>query len=42
VILAAPRSTGLLVVVPALRMMFLERQHGSHASPDAPQLTPAE
>jgi heavy metal efflux system protein len=32
----------LLVVVPALRMMFLEREHGSHASPDATQLTPAE
>jgi heavy metal efflux system protein len=32
----------LLVVVPALRMMFLEREHGSHTSPDAPQLTPAE
>ena len=32
----------LLVVVPALRMMFLEREHGSHASPDASQLTPAE
>ena len=32
----------LLVVVPALRMMFLEREHGSHTSPDASQLTPAE
>ena len=32
----------LLVVVPALRMMFLEREHGSLASPDAGQLTPAE
>ena len=32
----------LLVVVPAVRMMFLEREHGSHASPDASQLTPAE
>ena len=32
----------LLVVVPAVRMMFLEREHGSHTSPDASQLTPAE
>ena len=32
----------LLVVVPALRMMFLEREPGAHASPDAGQLTPAE
>jgi heavy metal efflux system protein len=32
----------LLVVVPALRMMFLDREYGSHASPQAPQLTPAE
>ena len=32
----------LLVVVPALRMMLLGREHGSHASPDASQLTPAE
>ncbi|HML08770.1 MAG TPA: CusA/CzcA family heavy metal efflux RND transporter [Xanthobacteraceae bacterium] len=32
----------LLVVVPALRMMFLEREHGSHASPGASELTPAE
>ena len=32
----------LLVVVPALRMMFLEREHGPHASPDAGRLTPAE
>jgi heavy metal efflux system protein len=32
----------LLIVVPALRMMFLDREHGSHASPGAPQLTPAE
>jgi heavy metal efflux system protein len=33
----------LLVVVPALRMMFLEREHGgSHASPDASQPAPAE
>jgi heavy metal efflux system protein len=32
----------LLVVVPALRMMFLDRQHASHAPPEASQLTPAE
>ena len=32
----------LLVVVPAVRMMFLEREHGSHTSPDTSQLTPAE
>jgi heavy metal efflux system protein len=32
----------LLAVVPALRMMFLDRQHGSHTSPEASQLTPAE
>ena len=32
----------LLVVVPALRMMFLEREHGAHVSPDASRLTPAE
>jgi heavy metal efflux system protein len=32
----------LLVVVPTLRMMFLEREHESRASPDANQLTPAE
>jgi cobalt-zinc-cadmium resistance protein CzcA len=32
----------LLVVVPALRMMFLEREPGAHVSPDASQLTPAE
>jgi cobalt-zinc-cadmium resistance protein CzcA len=32
----------LLVVVPALRMMFLEHEHGSHASPGATELTPAE
>ena len=32
----------LLVVVPALRMMFLEREPGSHASPDAPHPVPAE
>jgi len=32
----------LLVVVPALRMMFLEREHDPHASPDAGALTPAE
>jgi heavy metal efflux system protein len=32
----------LLVVVPALRMMFLERDHSSHLSPEANQLTPAE
>jgi heavy metal efflux system protein len=32
----------LLVVVPALRMMFLEREPSSHGSPDASQLTPAE
>jgi cobalt-zinc-cadmium resistance protein CzcA len=32
----------LLVVVPALRMMFLEREHGSHASPDTSQPAPAE
>jgi heavy metal efflux system protein len=32
----------LLVVVPALRMMFLEREPNSHGSPDASQLTPAE
>ena len=32
----------LLVVVPALRMMFLEREPSSHGSADASQLTPAE
>jgi cobalt-zinc-cadmium resistance protein CzcA len=32
----------LLVVVPAVRMMFLEREQDSHTSPDASQLTPAE
>ena len=32
----------LLVVVPALRMMFLGREQGSQAAPDARQLTPAE
>jgi heavy metal efflux system protein len=32
----------LLAVVPALRMMFLDRDHGSRASPDATGLTPAE
>jgi len=32
----------LLIVVPALRMMFLGREHGSQASPNAGQLTPAE
>jgi heavy metal efflux system protein len=32
----------LLVVVPALRMMFLEHEHSSHGSPDATELTPAE
>ena len=32
----------LLVVVPALRMMFLEREPSSRGSPDASQLTPAE
>ncbi|MGB7097283.1 MAG: CusA/CzcA family heavy metal efflux RND transporter [Xanthobacteraceae bacterium] len=32
----------LLVVVPALLMMFLGQEHASHASPDASQLTPAE
>jgi heavy metal efflux system protein len=32
----------LLVVVPALRMMFLEREPGSHTSPDVRELTPAE
>jgi cobalt-zinc-cadmium resistance protein CzcA len=32
----------LLVVVPALRMMFLERERSSHASPDASRPAPAE
>jgi heavy metal efflux system protein len=32
----------LLVVVPALRMMFLEREHGALTSPEASQPTPAE
>jgi hypothetical protein len=32
----------LLVVVPALRMMFLDREHGSQASPEAGQRNPAE
>jgi heavy metal efflux system protein len=32
----------LLVVVPALRMMFLGREHGSHASPEAGHSAPAE
>jgi cobalt-zinc-cadmium resistance protein CzcA len=32
----------LLVVVPALRMMFLDREHGSQASPEANQPNPAE
>jgi len=30
------------VVVPALRMMFLEREHGSEASPGSGQPVPAE
>ena len=32
----------LLVVVPALLLVFLGREHGSRASPDTSQLTPAE
>ena len=32
----------LLVVVPAVRMMFLDREHGSQASPEAGQPNPAE
>ncbi len=32
----------LLVVVPALRMMFLEREHGSEGSPGSGQPVPAE
>jgi len=32
----------LLVVVPALRMMFLEREHGSEGSPESGQPVPAE
>jgi len=32
----------LLVVVPALRMMFLGQDHGSHESPDANELAPAK
>ena len=32
----------LLVVVPALRMMFLDREHGAQALPEADHPAPAE